>query len=263
MQMMLSHSQNSIPKWCNATLIARELVAADIVLLRFEIVGASYVRHIPGQYYDLRIVLPGGVVSERSYSIANVPNEKGIIEFGIQLIEDGEVSPFLWNLTVGDVIDMRGPSGNFVWNPLDPKFACKHLILIGGGSGMVPLMSMVRQYVEMKKIEPQTPGLCQRVYVVVSAKSIATIPYYEELERIASKFPEVNLTITVTGDVLEEWKGYTKRIDEEVLREVLGDTSPANARIYICGRNRFIDTITSSLVSIGYSLGDIRTERFG
>ncbi len=259
---MLNLYAGKIP-WVKATLLSRSLVADNLLCLRFKLPalpGFSHgIPHVPGQHYDIRLTAPGDYVAERSYSIANAPYEEGIVEFGIQLLSDGEVSPYLWSIEPGAEIEMRGPiGGHFVWD----VSLSKNLILVGGGSGVVPLMSMLRHYAH----EPKSR--CEKVYCFVSARTLALIPYKDELLGFTKNFPDVTIAITLTDETPSDWAGYTGRIDETLISKVLDQkgnvASPiADTLIYACGRNGFVDAAASILKKIGYPSETIKTERFG
>lgn len=250
---MVIHGKNKdtqMIKWSVAKLVERYKVAEDVMSLRFSVPNLP--ERFAGQHYDIKLTSSDGYIAERSYSVANVPEEKDIIEFGVQYLEDGEVSPYLHAMEVGDEIEIRGPiGGHFIW---EPRYE-ERLILIGGGSGFVPLMSILRQYVltrDVHKIE---------VKIFISSHTISKILYYDELLDISSKFKEIDLNITLTDEKPEDWKGFLGRVNKEMLSSVLDNKIPS--RVYICGSNGFVEAVSKEALSFGIDSSSIKTERFG
>lgn len=236
--------------WQKTTLQKAEMIAADVKALTFR--ASSWTRHEAGQHYDIRLASSGGYQPERSYSIASPPEEEDIVEFGIQLLENGEVSPYLFELKAGEQVEIRGPVGrHFTWNVNMPG----PLVLIGGGSGMVPLMSMLRHYVRH--------GGKREIIFLASARTIDHVPYKSELEEIAKKFLNVNVVYTITDTQPPGWRGYSRRVDEPMLREALGSPAGTMPMIYVCGPTPFVETGANLLMRIGFNSRQIRTERFG
>lgn len=206
-----------------------------------------------GQHFDIRLTAPNGYQAERSYSIASAPEDTGIVEYGIQLLADGEVSPYLWNLAEGKQVEMRGPiGGHFVWN----TSMAGPLILIGGGSGMVPLMCMLRHHMNQ-------PDQGRKIIFIISARDLDFVLYKDELAAIAQKDPNVHVIITVTDTPPPDWKGYARRIDQAMLKEVLGDINAEKPKTYICGPTKFVEIIAEHMIGIGFASEEIKTERFG
>jgi ferredoxin-NADP reductase len=237
--------------WHIGTLEKRTQVAENIQALTFLVEG--WQKHQPGQHYDIRLTLPNGVQSKRDYSVASPPEEAGIVEFGVELIENGELSPRLWQLPIGGQVELKGPVGaHFVWNISMPG----PLILIGGGSGVVPLMSMLRHHAGSG-----THG-SRDIIFLISARSVRHVPYWEELERIAFADARVKIVRTLTGEQPEGWTGYRRRIDDTMLRELFGHIDHTTVMIYTAGPTSFVDTVASGLETIGFNPHDIRTEKF-
>jgi ferredoxin-NADP reductase len=195
--------------------------------------------HLPGQYYTLRLTAPDGYQAIRSYSIASSPLDEGEIELTVDCLMDGEVSPFLHDVVeVGDELDVRGPlTEYFTWQGSSP------LLLIGGGSGVVPLMCMLRH---RRRAFPQVP-----VRLLYSVRSPDDVFYRSELGE--------ETTLTYTRRTSEGWTGATGRITGEL---VAGLAWP-NGHAYVCGPNGFVETATDLLMQSGYEPARIRTERFG
>jgi ferredoxin-NADP reductase len=206
--------------------------------------------HLPGQHVDIRLTAEDGYEAQRSYSIA-APAAGERIELTVERLDDGEVSPYLTDeLRLGDQIELRGPIGGyFVWEPS----VGGPLLLIGGGSGVVPLMAMLRARVAA------AAGVAVRM--LVSARSQADVIYREELERIGAG-PSVVVTQTLTRSQPPGWNGYAHRVDREMLAEVAWPPGDA-PHVFVCGPTGFVETAADALVSLGHDPQRIRTERFG
>lgn len=238
--------------WQSAKLLESKMVAREVKALKFS--ASSWVKHESGQHYDIRLTSEGGYQAERSYSVASPPEERGIVEFGIQLLKNGEVSPYLFELKPGEEIEIRGPiGGHFVWNVQMPG----PLVLIGGGSGMVPLMCMLRHH------ENNLAFSKREVIFLVSARTIDHVLYREELERATEKDLRLKVVFTITDSPPSDWGGYKRRIDREMLREVLGHLIGKTPMIYVCGPTPFVEAAAKNLVILGFNSHEVRTERFG
>ena len=198
-----------------------------------------WMEHLPGQHYDVRLTAPDGSRAQRSYSIASSPLDVGQIELTIDLLDDGEVSPYFHEVvTVGDQVELRGPfTSYFVWRGEEP------VLLVGGGSGVVPLMCMLRHR------RRTMPELDMRL--VYSVRYPDDVIYEDEIGSDAA--------LTYTREAPDGWSGHTGHVDAELLR------GPAdNARLaFVCGSNGFVETASSLLVELGMEPNAIRTERFG
>jgi ferredoxin-NADP reductase len=207
--------------------------------------------HLPGQHIDIRLTAEDGYQTERSYSIAT-PADGRRVTISVERIADGEVSPYLVDeLRVGDQLELRGPIGGyFVWTPGDGR----PLLLVGGGSGIVPLMAMLRARIASGSDTP--------VRLLVSARSIDDILYRAELDTIASANSGVEISRTLTRTQPPGWTGYGRRVDRAMLAEIAwpAEHSP---RSFACGPTGFVETVASGLVELGHGPGTIRTERFG
>jgi ferredoxin-NADP reductase len=195
--------------------------------------------HLPGQYYTIRLTAPDGYQAVRSYSIASSPLDEGEIELTVDCLDDGEVSPFLHDVVeLGDELEVRGPlTEYFTWNGSSP------LLLIGGGSGIVPLMSMLRH---RRRAAPDVD-----VRLLYSVRSPEDVFYRDELGE--------ETTITYTRRTPEAWTGAAGRIDAGLV----GRLAWPDGLAYICGPNGFVETGTRLLMEAGYDPARIRTERFG
>ena len=196
--------------------------------------------HSPGQHVDVRLTAPDGYQAERSYSIAT-PADGQRITITVERLEDGEVSPYLVDeLEIGDRLELRGPIGGwFVWKP----DLGGPLFLAGGGSGLAPLMAMVRARIGTGSNNP--------VRLLVSSRSLEEVIYRAELEAIAKEHPGIEVFQTLTRSQPPGWTGYKRRVD----RELLVDTAwPAadKPRCYVCGPTGFVEAVASTLVDLGH-----------
>ena len=208
--------------------------------------------HRAGQHLDLRLTAADGYSVERSYSIASEPEREGEVDISVERIEGGEVSPFLHEVVVpGDRLEARGPIGGyFVWesNLGGP------LLLVAGGSGVVPLMAMVRH-------RARTGGAI-RARLLVSSRGPEEIIYREELDRLAAAGDGFDVLHTLTRWQPDGWTGYARRIDESMLAEAIEPLGSAT-RAYACGPTALVETVANALVRLGLPPDRIRTERFG
>jgi ferredoxin-NADP reductase len=206
--------------------------------------------HRAGQHVDVRLTAEDGYQAQRSYSIASAPEDEHLV-LTVERLEDGEVSPYLvGELRPGDELELRGPVGGyFVWN----QSLGGPLLLVAGGSGVVPLRAMVRHH---RAIESDVP-----VRLLYSARALDDVVYHDELMR-ASAFDEVDVRITLTREQPDGWRGYRGRVGRELLEEVAWP--PARRPLaFVCGPTGFVEAVASALVALGHGPGRIRTERFG
>lgn len=217
----------------------------------FTLVLPDWMRHRAGQHYDLRLTAPDGYQAQRSYSVASEPERAGEIDLTIEKIEDGEVSPYMHDVVMpGDQVEVRGPIGGyFVWE----TSLGGPLLLIAGGSGIVPLMAMIRH-----RAAAGSHVLTRLLY---SSRSPDDAIYFDELERL-NKQDGLNVFHTFTRTQPPGWQGYARRIDREMLEDV---TKPFDrtAQVFVCGPTPFVETAANTLVQIGIPAGQIKTERFG
>ena len=205
--------------------------------------------HRPGQHVDVRLTAKDGYQADRSYSIASAPGQR--LALTVERLEDGEVSPYLVDeVREGDRFELRGPIGGyFVWDG-----GVGPLLLIGGGSGVVPLMSMIRHRAATGDATP--------VRLLLSSRTYEDVIYRAELDELAAHAVGFEVFHTLTRSQPEGWTGYARRIDEELLREVAWPAAD-EPRVFVCGSTRFVDAAADGLVALGYEPGWIRTERFG
>jgi ferredoxin-NADP reductase len=213
--------------------------------------------HLAGQHVDVRLTAEDGYQAQRSYSIASAPGEQ-LIALTVEQLQDGEVSSYLCGeLRQGDEIELRGPIGGyFVWSPADGG----PLMLIAGGSGIVPLMSMLRHRAAALPDASTRQAVPARL--LYSSRSYNDVIYRGELERMAADDDSLKVVHTITRDAPAEWPGHRRRIDRALLEEV---TWPPSERpqIFICGPTPMVEAAASILVDLGHAPERIRTERFG
>jgi ferredoxin-NADP reductase len=212
----------------------------------------AWTGHRPGQHVDLRLTAEDGYSVERSYSIASEPERGAEVDITVERIDGGEVSPFLHEVVVpGDRLEIRGPIGGyFVWEAT----LGGPLLLVGGGSGVVPLMAMARHRARVASKVPTR--------LLFSSKGPDEIIYREELDRLAGAGDGFEVIHPLTRRQPAGWSGYSRRIDEQMLAEVLEPLGP-EARAYACGPTTLVEVVANALVRLGLPPDRIRTERFG
>src|SRR6266567_864472 len=208
--------------------------------------------HQAGQHVDVRLTAADGYQAERSYSIASPPEEAPRVTLTVERLDDGEVSPYLTEeLRVGDKLELRGPIGGyFVWEAQMGG----PLLLVAGGSGIVPLMAMLRHRA--------AAGGSVATRLLYSSRSSEEVIYSDELDHLVSSSTMLEVVQTLTRVQPPGWTGYHRRIDSEMLRAVAW---PPGQRplAFICGPTPFVETAAASLVTLGYDPVRIKTERFG
>jgi ferredoxin-NADP reductase len=207
--------------------------------------------HVAGQHLDIRLTAEDGYVAERSYSIASAP-ETARVALTVERIDDGEVSPYLaGELVVGDRFEVRGPvGGHFTWRAQDGG----PLLLVGGGSGLVPLMAMLRHRAAAASMADTR--------LLVSAREVGALLYRDELERLAGAGDGLSITYTLTRERPSGWEGFARRVDAEMLRAV-GPAASAMPRAFVCGPTPFVEAVADALVGLGHEAAAVHTERFG
>jgi ferredoxin-NADP reductase len=226
-------------RWQIATVAAVKVETPRVRSFRLQL--PMWMPHLPGQHYDVRLTAPDGYSAQRSYSVASSPLDEGEIELTIDRLADGEVSPYFHDIVeAGDQVEVRGPFASyFVWRGTEPE----PVLLVGGGSGVVPLMAMLRHR------RRTTPDLDMRL--VYSVRGAADVIYADELDGEA--------LITYTREPPAGWTGHTGRLDAGLL------AAPATGAMtaYVCGSNGFVETASRLLLEARLRPEWIRTERFG
>jgi ferredoxin-NADP reductase len=207
--------------------------------------------HLAGQHVDVRLTAEDGYQAQRSYSIASAP-EEGRLALTVERLDDGEVSPYLTDvLVVGDRLELRGPIGGyFVWEAGEDGT----VLLVGGGSGVVPLMAMIRHRAAVGSSSPMR--------LLYSAKRLDDVIYRKEIEELAARGDGFEAFFTLTREQPEGWQGFGRRVDGELLAEV-GWPVADDPQTFVCGPTGFVETVASALVESGIAPARVRTERFG
>jgi ferredoxin-NADP reductase len=233
--------------WQAATVVESSVETVRVKTIKFDI--ESWTGHRAGQHVDIRLTAPDGYQAERSYSIAS-PADSAHVDLTVERLDDGEVSPYLTDeLRPGDRIELRGPVGGyFVWEPAQGG----PVLLVAGGSGVVPLMAMLRTRV--------AAGSDAEMRVLLSWRSWDDVIYRDELERLNSD--GVTVVHTLTRSQPPGWTGYARRVDREMLEEV-GPAVDAKPQIFVCGPTPFVEAVATALVAIGHEPLRVKTERFG
>jgi ferredoxin-NADP reductase len=206
--------------------------------------------HLAGQHVDVRLTAEDGYQAERSYSIASPPEDGGQLALTVERLEDGEVSLYLCDeVRPGDRFELRGPIGGyFTWQPADGG----PLVLVGGGSGVVPLAAMLRHRAAARaEVDAR---------LLVSARRWDDVLYRDELGAMASGGVEVRYTLT--GARPSGWDGWSRRVDAAMLRE-LGPDPALRPRVYVCGPTSFVEHVADLMVAAGHDPRQVKTERFG
>jgi ferredoxin-NADP reductase len=200
---------------------------------------------------DVRLTAPDGYQAQRSYSIASPPEDGDRLQLTVERLPDGEVSEFLVDeLQLGDRIELRGPIGGyFVWDG-----AAGPLLLVAGGSGVVPLMAMLRHRAAI--------GSDVRTRLLVSSRTLADVIYRDELDRLAAASPSLEVVHTLTRSSPPGWSGFTRRIDTAMLREIAWP-SEQHPLTYVCGPTALVESVAARLVEQGHDPRRVLTERFG
>lgn len=208
--------------------------------------------HRPGQHLDIRLTAEDGYQAERSYSIASAPSRERV-ELTVERLDNGEVSPYLTEeLQAGDQIELRGPIGGyFTWEVANGG----PLLLVGGGSGIVPLMAMLRH-------RAAAGGGTIPTRLLGSFRTFDSILYRDEVEHLTENDAELGVTWTLTRTQPPDWISCRRRIDAAMLTEA-GWPPGARPLAYVCGPTPFVETVAATLVALGHEPARVRTERFG
>ncbi len=211
-----------------------------------------------GQHYDVRLTAPDGYQAQRSYSIASAPDDFGRIDLTVELIPDGEVSPYFHDVVEpGDALEVRGPIGGpFTWTP----DLAGPLLLLAGGSGIVPLKSIL---MHRSLAAPDTPAL-----LLYSTRGPEDIIYRKFLDGVGRRDAGVAVRCSLTRRRPPGWIGYDRRVDPTMLRECIDELVTMNGNnapplAYACGPTGFVEAAADALLSVGIAESAIRTERFG
>lgn len=209
--------------------------------------------HAAGQHVDVRLTAPDGYVAMRSYSIASAPGSTGIIELAIERLPDGEVSPFFHDVArVGDEIELRGPlGGHFIW----PENTEQTVLLIGAGSGVVPLAAMIRHR--------SASGQAAPTALLLSSRTWRGVLFRDELLATAESEPGFTLALALTREPPKRDSDFGRRIDGAMVAEVASRLPAPPGHVFICGSNAFCEVAADGALAAGLEANSIRTERYG
>lgn len=212
----------------------------------------NWAGHLAGQHVDVRLTAEDGYAAERSYSIASPAGNTHSLELTVEHLSDGEVSSFLTQeLTLGDDIELRGPIGGyFTWTPAD----LSPLMLIAAGSGIVPLMAMLRT---RDRAAARSP-----VRLLYSSRTVEHIIYRAELDHLQLRNDGFSLVHTLTRGAPVGWRGESRRVDREMLERIAFEAGQRPIA-FLCGPTAFVETVADHLLALGYSATTLKTERFG
>jgi ferredoxin-NADP reductase len=229
----------------------REIVVETYRVKSLVLHLAGWQEHLPGQHVDIRLTAEDGYQAQRSYSIASPPEDE-FLTLTVERVDDGEVSQYLTGeLRVGDHFELRGPiGGHFVWTVATRR----PLYLIAGGSGIVPLIAMLRH---RDRRNARNPAL-----LLYSSRSLEDVIYREELDALTSRDPNVRVVHTLTRKQPIGWMGHRRRIDKALLADA--SFSPEDKpKIFVCGSTPFVEDVSRFLVELRHDPLTIKTERFG
>lgn len=238
-------------RWQPATITAIDRLTPRVTSFRFK--PSQPFTYLAGQHVDVRLTAPDGYTAQRSYSIASAPEDGEVFELAIEKLEDGEVSPFFHEVAaVGDEIEIKGPlGGHFIW----PANQTEPVVLIGGGSGVVPLMCMARHRAASGSRTP--------VGLIYSARAWDEVIFRDEFLALDERRDGFDLTLTLTRETPRRHKDFGRRIDRELVAEVLARLPAAPTLAYVCGSNAFVTAASDALIAVGVASDKIRTERYG
>ncbi len=235
--------------WQLARLVEKQSETPRVMTLHLE--SDAWPGHLPGQHIDVRLTAEDGYQAQRSYSIASTP-AAGRLALAVEEIPDGEVSPYLTEeLRPGDRLELRGPIGGyFTWQVADGG----PLLLIAGGSGIAPLMAMIRHRAAQRSTVPTR--------LLFSSRAFDEIIYRQELARLSAADPTLQVVHTLTRHQPPGWRGYRRRIDRAMLAEVAWPPAE-RPRAFVCGPTALVEAVASTLVELGHEALRVKTERFG
>jgi ferredoxin-NADP reductase len=238
-------------EWQIATV--REIRAETSKVKSFTFALPRWTAHRAGQHYDLRLTAADGYRAQRSYAIASAPEQGGVIDLTVERVEGGEVSTFLHEtVVVGDRIELRGPIGGyFVWDASSQRAP---LLLVAGGSGVVPMMAMLRHRAAANASTPAR--------LLFSSRTYDDVIYRSQLDALADRRDGFEVFHTLTRAQPPGWTGYARRIDDAMLGEVSAPIAK-DATAFICGPTALVENAAAGLERLGIPATRIKTERFG
>jgi ferredoxin-NADP reductase len=236
-------------EWQLGRVVAVVVETPHVKSLLLDVPG--WAGHTAGQHVDVRLTAEDGYQAQRSYSLASPPEDRQIT-LTVERLDDGEVSPYLTDvLQVGDQLELRGPiGGHFTWQVADGG----PLLLVGGGSGIVPLMAMLRHRAAQGSRVPAR--------LLYSSRAFDEIIYRQELAQLAAADPTLMVTHTLTRQQPPDWASYRRRIDPAMLAEVAWPPSE-QPQAFVCGPTALVESVATALVQLGHDPLRVKTERFG
>jgi ferredoxin-NADP reductase len=236
--------------WRAGTVVALHHETATARTITLEV--PDWPGHVAGQHVDVRLTAPDEYSAVRSYSIASAPNNETRVEITVERLPKGEVSPYLTQeVSVGDQLELRGPIGGwFVWRAQQTE----PIQLIAGGSGIVPLMAMIRSHASAGNVAP--------FRLLYSVREPGAIFYRDELQALSDHDNSLSLTYAFTRAAPKDWARPPGRIDAAMIASTIWPSNLAPT-CYVCGPTPFVEIVTGFLTAFGNSPDKIRTERFG
>ena len=243
--------------WRFATVVDVVSETARAKTLLFDLPG--WPGHRAGQHVDVRLTAEDGYQAQRSYSIASPPEDTRLA-LTVERLEDGEVSPYLTDeLRVGDKLELRGPiGGHFIWDVAIGG----PLLLVGGGSGVVPLRAMLRHRAAALAAADLDARHHIPARLLYSSRRWDEVIYRDELAGLHHDDPSLEVTLTLTRDPPQGWTGFRRRIDRMMLAEVAWPPAE-RPHVFVCGPTMLVEAVASALVALGHDPARVKTERFG
>lgn len=237
--------------WQTCTIT--EIVQQTPTISSFFLLVANPFAYFAGQHVDVRLTAPDGYVAMRSYSIASAPTGSSIIELAIERLSDGEVSTFFHDVAaVGDEIELRGPiGGHFLW----ADNATAPVLLIGAGSGVAPLMAMLRRRRDMSQAVPTA--------LLLSARTQNDVLFGEELLSLDAADPDFAFSLAITREAPKRKCDFGRRIDTPMVEKVLARLPRPPMQVFVCGSNPFVNIAVDGVLAAGIDARAIKTERYG
>lgn len=242
-------TQPAVWQTCTITRIVDQTPSIKSYFLRL----SRPFSYMAGQHVDVRLTAPDGYIAMRSYSIASAPSASDIIELAIERLPDGEVSPFFHDVAVvGDEIELRGPiGGHFLW----PETPTAPILLIGAGSGVVPLMAMLRHRRDLSQPVPTA--------LLLSSRTQSDVLFGNELRSLEMADPNFELALAITRETPKRSADFARRIDNAMVAEVIARLPRTPAQVFVCGSNPFVNIAADGALMAGLDAAVIKTERYG
>lgn len=237
-------------EWRIARVVETRRETARVATIVFDVPG--WEGHRAGQHLDVRLTAEDGYQAQRSYSIASPPEDGARVALSVERLDDGEVSPYLTDeLRVGDAVELRGPIGGwFTWEAEQGG----PLLLVAGGSGVVPLVAMLRH---RARAGDDTP-----TRLLYSSRTLEDVIYREELGRLVDESGTLQVWHALTRSQPTGWSSYARRIDRQMLDEVSWPPQE-RPRVFVCGPTPLVESVASALVELGHAPALVKAERYG